>query len=197
MRRVVTAAAGAVLLVLLAGCSDKGTYQIMGQTPRYEPLEGDRETSTTARRDPVPGTVARGQLDELSLLRPALLEGREAAFPFPVTRDVLDRGRQRFDIFCSPCHGRDGYGHGIVVQRGFTSPPSFHTDTLRAYPPGHFVAVMTEGYGAMPQYAKQVSARDRWAIAAYIRALQLSQHAVVADVPADARATLSAPESSR
>ena len=172
----------ALLALALAGCGDKGTYQAMGQAPRYEPLEGNPLLGGAARRTPVPGTVARGALAEDGLLRTALLDGREAAaFPFPVTRPLLERGRQRFDIFCSPCHGRDGYGEGMVVRRGFSRPPSLHTDRLRGYPPGHFVRVMTLGYGAMPQYAKQISARDRWAIAAYIQALQLSQHATVAE----------------
>ena len=103
--------------------------------------------------------------------------------PFPVTRDVLDRGRQRFDIYCAPCHSRLGDGGGIVVQRGFRPPPSYHTDRLRKAPLGYFFEVMTYGFGAMPEYASQVPARDRWCIVAYIRALQLSQSATNADVP--------------
>lgn len=192
--RIAGLAGGLLLAVLAAGCSDKGSYQLMAQGPRYEPLEGGHVVlDGYVRRHPVPGTVARGQLDDDALLRAGLLDGREGAvFPFPVTRQVLARGRQRFDIFCAPCHGRDGYGRGIVVQRGFTPPPSFHTGRLRGYPPGHFVRVMTNGYGAMPQYAKQVPARDRWAIAAYVKALQRSQHATMADVPPEARAGLEA-----
>lgn len=181
----------ALLLVLAAGCGDKGSSQLMAEGPRYEPLEA-------APRAPVPGTVARGHLDDNELLHTGMLEGREAdVMPFSLTRDVLDRGRERFDIFCSPCHGRDGYGQGVIVQRGFTPPPSLHTGELRRHPLGHFVRVMTLGYGAMPQYAKQVSAGDRWAIAAYIRALQLSQHAVLAELPASSRARFSGAEEPR
>jgi len=181
-----------LLLVFATGCGDKGSSQLMAEGPRYEPLEG------AAPRAPVAGTVARGHLDDNELLHTGIIEGREAdVMPFPLTRDVLDRGRERFDIFCSPCHGRDGYGRGVIVQRGFTPPPSLHTGELRRHPLGHFVRVMTLGYGAMPQYAKQVSARDRWAIAAYIRALQLSQHAVLAELPASSRARFGGAEESR
>ena len=181
----------ALLAVLAAGCGNKGSSQQMAEGPRVEPLQGPR-------RAPVLGTVARGHLDDNELLHTGMLEGREAdVLPFPLTRDVLDRGRERFNIFCSPCHGRDGYGQGVIVQRGFTPPPSLHTGELRRHPLGHFVRVMTLGYGAMPQYAKQVSARDRWAIAAYIRALQLSQHAVLAELPASSRARFSGAEESR
>ena len=98
-------------------------------------------------------------------------------FPFPVDDAVMARGRERYDIFCSPCHGRTGDGDGMVVQRGYRRPPSFHIDRLRQAPPGHFFDVITNGFGAMPDYAAQIPVRDRWAIVAYIRALQLSQHA--------------------
>jgi mono/diheme cytochrome c family protein len=192
MRRSATRlVVSALLAVFAAGCGDKGSSQLMAEGPRYEPLEA-------VPRAPVPGTVARGHLDDNELLHTGMLQGREAdVMPFPATRDVLDRGRERFDIFCSPCHGRDGYGEGVIVQRGFTPPPSFHTDQLRRHPLGHFVRVMTLGYGAMPQYAKQLSARDRWAIAAYIRALQLSQHAVLAGLPASSRARFGGAEERR
>jgi hypothetical protein len=193
MRKCATGFVVAALVALsAAGCGDKGTGQMMASGPRYEPLEG------WVRRTPVAGTVARGHLDGNELLQTGMREGREAdVMPFPVTRDVLDRGRERFDIFCSPCHGRDGYGEGVIVQRGFTPPPSFHTDQLRRHPLGHFVHVMTLGYGAMPQYAKQVSARDRWAIAAFIRALQLSQHATLAELPPSSRARFGRAEARR
>ena len=104
--------------------------------------------------------------------------------PFPATREVLVRGRERFDIYCTPCHSRLGDGNGIVVQRGFRRPPSFHEPRLRQAPLGHFYDVMSNGFGAMPDYAAQVNPRDRWAIAAYIRALQLSQSAPASAVPA-------------
>jgi len=104
-------------------------------------------------------------------------------FPVPITRRVLERGRARFTIFCAVCHGASGYGDGIVVQRGFTRPPSYHTDRLRSAPVGYFYEVITHGFGSMPDYAEQVPPRDRWAIVAYLRALQLSQHAPLKDLP--------------
>ena len=96
----------------------------------------------------------------------------------------MARGQERFDIYCSPCHGRTGEGDGMVVRRGYRRPPSFHEDRLRDAPVGHFFDVITNGFGAMPDYAAQITAADRWAIVAYIRALQLSEHATLADVPA-------------
>ena len=111
-------------------------------------------------------------------------------FPIPVTKELLERGQQRYDIYCSMCHGTSGYGNGIVVQRGFPPPPSFHQARLRAAPVGHFFDVMTNGYGAMYSYADRVKPADRWAIAAYIRALQRSQNATVNDVPQSARAQM-------
>jgi mono/diheme cytochrome c family protein len=111
-------------------------------------------------------------------------------FPFPITRDVLNRGRQRFEIYCVPCHGYTGDGDGLVVQRGFNPPPSYNTDRLRQAPVGHFFDVMTNGFGAMPSYAAQIPVPDRWAIVAYIRALQLSQNASIDDAEPDARARL-------
>jgi mono/diheme cytochrome c family protein len=113
-------------------------------------------------------------------------------FPFPITRDVLARGHERFDIYCSPCHSRTGEGNGVIVQRGFSHPPSYHTDRLRAAPVGHFFDVITNGFGAMQSYAARVEPQDRWAIIAYIRALQLSRNARASDVPADKQAELAA-----
>ncbi|MBN9563367.1 MAG: cytochrome c [Alphaproteobacteria bacterium] len=107
--------------------------------------------------------------------------------PPPVTLALLERGQERFRIYCTPCHSELGDGHGMIVQRGFPPPPSYHIDRLRAAPVEHFYDVITHGYGAMYSYANRVQPADRWAIAAYIRALQLSQHASIADVPADQR----------
>jgi cytochrome c553 len=112
------------------------------------------------------------------------------AFPFPVTREVLLRGQERFNIFCAPCHDRVGTGQGMVVRRGFRAPPSYPMDRLRQAPVGHFFDVMTHGFGVMSDYAAQVSPQDRWAIVAYIRALQLSQHASLDDVPEAERGRL-------
>jgi len=111
-------------------------------------------------------------------------------FPLPVDQELVERGQERFNIFCSPCHGRLGDGQGMIVKRGFRQPPSFHLDRLRQAPVGHFFDVMTNGFGAMPDYSSQITPRDRWAIVAYIRALQLSENATRADVPADHQADL-------
>src|SRR6266498_2110471 len=110
--------------------------------------------------------------------------------PFALTPQVMDRGQERFNIYCSPCHGRLGYGNGMVVQRGFRAPPSYHSDRDRKSVVGHFYDVMTNGFGAMPSYADKVAPDDRWAVAAYIRALQLSQHATINDAPPEERAKL-------
>ena len=115
-------------------------------------------------------------------------------FPMPVTAAVMARGQERYNVFCLPCHGPTGSGNGTIVQRGFRAPPSYHEERLRAAPVGYFYDVMTNGFGAMQDYASQVPVADRWAIAAYMRALQLSQRATVNDVPADRRADLDRPE---
>jgi mono/diheme cytochrome c family protein len=114
--------------------------------------------------------------------------------PVPVDEHVLDRGQERYNIFCTPCHDRTGNGRGMVVQRGYRPPPSFHDDRLRTSAAGHFFDVMTNGFGAMPDYRTQISPRDRWAIVAYIRALQLSQHATPADIPGGDPTKLSPPQ---
>ena len=113
-----------------------------------------------------------------------------AEFPYPITRAMLERGKERFEIACIPCHGRTGEGNGVVVQRGFPAPPSYGIQRLREAPVGHFVNVMARGYGAMFPQAERVTPEDRWAIAAYIRALQLSQQAPLSVVPADEKSQL-------
>jgi mono/diheme cytochrome c family protein len=139
----------------------------------------------------VPNTVARGQLREDEHLYMGRVGGQPATeFPIPVTAEVMERGRERYTVFCSPCHGATGVGNGMIVQRGFRQPPSYHEERLVNAPVGYFFDVMTNGFGAMQDYAAQVPVADRWAIAAYIRALQFSQRATVADVPADRRAAL-------
>ncbi len=166
----------------------------MQDQPKYKNLRGSAffEDKRSAR-PVVDDTVARGFLwaDE------RFLTGKEngqpiATLPVPLTRALLERGRERFGIFCTPCHGMTGNGLGIVVQRGYRQPPSFHIDRLREAPVGYFYDVATHGFGAMMDYAAQIPAGDRWAIAAYIRALQLSQRTTIADVPADARPALDA-----
>jgi hypothetical protein len=164
----------------------------MADQPRYKPLAPSAffEDGRSARPS-VPGTVAQGQLREDEHLYTGRVDGQLVElFPFPVTRQVLDRGRERFDIFCSPCHGRVGDGKGMVVRRGFAQPPSFHIERLRTAPAGYVFEVITKGFGRMYDYADRIGVEDRWAIAAYIRALQLSQNARLEDVPEPERAQL-------
>lgn len=139
----------------------------------------------------VAGTVPRRAQQANSPFASGLVDGKPAtAFPFAVTAEVLARGRERFEIACAPCHGRLGDGQGMIVERGFQPPPTFHQDRLRQAPPGHIVNVIDQGFGAMYPYAARVAPSDRWAIAAYIRALQLSQDAPLTDVPDAERARL-------
>src|SRR5271163_33863 len=145
-------------------------------------------------RLPVEGTVARGDLREDTYFYTGKIDGVPGDYlPFAVTQEVLDRGRERYNITCTPCHGRVGDGNGFIPTRGFRKPPSFHIDRLRAAPIGYFFDVDSNGYGVMPDYAAQVTPRDRWCIAAYIRALQLSQNATPADVPAGQKIPSPAP----
>jgi mono/diheme cytochrome c family protein len=157
----------------------------MHDEPRYEALEkSDFFADQRSARPLVEGTVARGQLNEDEALHTGKSGGAFVTqLPMPADLPLLERGRQRYDIYCTPCHGLAGNGDGMVVRRGYRKPSSFHDDRLRAQPAGYFFDVMTNGFGAMPDYAAQVGVRDRWAIVAYIRALQLSQHATLADVP--------------
>ncbi len=167
----------------------------MHDAPRYEPLEASAFFADgRGSRLPVTNTVARGALREDEHLFQGKTDGQLAdTFPMPVTLAMMARGQERFNVFCAPCHGRTGQGNGMVVQRGFRAPPSYHEDRLRNAPVGYFFDVMTNGFGAMQDYAAQVPVADRWAIAAYIRALQFSQSATVNDVPADRRADLDRP----
>jgi mono/diheme cytochrome c family protein len=179
-------AGGSLALLIGLGIGAAGCRQDMHDQPKYIPYRpttfyADRRSE----RPLVEGTVPRGDLREDELLETGKASGADATV-FPVTVDLalLDRGRERFNIFCSPCHGRIGDGEGMVVQRGYRRPPTFHQDRLRDAPVGHFVDVISNGFGAMPDYAAQIPPRDRWAIVAYIRALQLSQHTAVAELPA-------------
>jgi mono/diheme cytochrome c family protein len=177
---------GSRLLLAIAGAAMlTACRQDMHNQPKYRGLRASAFFADGSSARPlVEGTIARGtlQTDE------AFFTGKNGQamvteLPFPVDAAVLDRGEERFNIYCTPCHGRTGAGDGIVVQRGYRQPPSFHIDRLRTVEIGHYFDVMTNGFGAMPDYRAQVSPRDRWNIAAYIRALQLSQHATTADVP--------------
>jgi len=173
-------------------CATVGCRQDMHDQPKYEPLEASTFfTDGRASRPLVPGTVARGQLREDTHLYAGQVAGKPAeTFPFPIDLKTIERGQQRYNIYCSPCHDRVGNGDGMVVRRGLRRPPSYHIDRLRQAPPGYFYDVITNGFGAMQDYAAQISVRDRWAIVAYVRALQLSQNATLADVPETERPRL-------
>jgi hypothetical protein len=165
----------------------------MADQPRYEPLEESTFFPDHRSARPLPaGVVARGFLNEDDLLFTGRINGQLAArFPFEITGDVLERGRERYDIFCTPCHDHVGTGNGMAVRRGFRrGPPTFHMDRLRDAPAGHFYDVITNGFGAMNDYAAQIKPRDRWAIVAYIRALQLSQNTKAQDLSTEDRQQL-------
>jgi mono/diheme cytochrome c family protein len=179
-------------LFVLAMFALAGCRQDMHDAPRYEPYEkSDFFADGRSARPLVEGTVARGHLREDT---PAATGRMGTAFvataPVPVTMDLLRRGQERYGIYCTPCHGLTGGGEGMVVRRGFRRPTSLHDPRLRGQPDGYLFDVITNGFGAMPDYAAQVPVADRWAVVAYIRALQLSQNATVADVPADRRTDL-------
>jgi mono/diheme cytochrome c family protein len=167
--------------------------QDMHDQPKYIPYRPSAFfTDQRSERAPIEGTVAQGHLHDDVLLETGKQNDTDSTvFPFAVDDSVMERGRERFNIYCSPCHGRTGDGNGMVVQRGYRHPPSFHIDRLRDAPPGHIVDVITKGFGAMPDYSVEVRARDRWAIAAYIRALQLSQHAMATELPRELQNDLS------
>lgn len=185
-----------VTLGLFSGC--QGTTDLerlrqeMYNQSKYEPLEkSDFFADGRASRPWVVGTVARDHLRIDAHLYTGKVDGELAkTFPFEITADVLNRGEERYNIFCSPCHGYVGDGRGMVVRRGLRQPPSYHIDRLRAETPGYFFDVMTNGFGVMYSYASRIKPEDRWAIAAYIRALQVSQGATLEDVPAAERRRL-------
>jgi mono/diheme cytochrome c family protein len=177
---------------LLVACLASACRQDMHDQPRGEAYEGARFFADGRMMRPlVPGTVARGRLDEDEHLHRGLQNGELAReFPFAIDLAALQRGRDRYAIHCTPCHDASGSGDGMIVRRGMKRPPSFHEQRLREAPPGHYFDVMTRGFGAMFDQADRISAEDRWKIAAYVRVLQRSQNASVEDVPADRRAQL-------
>ena len=183
-------AVAALCLLAATGCR-----QDMHNQPKAIPLrESMFFKNRSSARPLVDDTVARGTLQDDE----GFFTGKQAAaevdaLPFPLTPEVLDRGEQRFNVYCSPCHDITGSGRGMIVRRGYRQPPSYHIDRLRQVPIGHFYDVMTNGFGAMPDYRAQIAPRDRWAIAAYVRALQLSQHASTSDVPDEEKQKLSQP----
>jgi hypothetical protein len=179
---------GVLMVLALTGC-----HQDMYDQPKVKPLTESRfYRDGIASRPLAEGTVARGYARTDELLYTGKLNGKQAdEFPFPVTEEVMKRGQDRFNIYCSPCHGRLGNGKGMIVQRGFPQPRSFHIDSLKEAPAGYFFDVMTNGFGRMYSYAPSVPVHDRWAIIAYIRALQLSQSVPVARLTDAERSRLS------
>lgn len=214
-QRLYFALAELAVLTVFVGCDRLDMYD----QPRYKPLaESDFFFDGLSARPHVEGTVARGQLRDDEPLYTGKKGGKlssqipQAAYrwvydrnprqfeeppdqtePAELSRALMTRGRERFDIYCSVCHGRTGDGDGMIVRRGFRKPPSLHIDRLRNAPAGHFFDVVTSGFGAMPSYANRIDVFDRWAIVAYVRALQFSQNARFADVPDDQRHVLSHP----
>ena len=182
------AAAVCSVAFLLGGCRLDMHVQ-----PKYLPYEPtDFFGDGRSERPVIPGTIARGHLHDDELFYTGQENGVAAdKFPFPITQADIERGRQRYNIYCTPCHDYTGNGAGMIVQRGFPPPPSFHIQRLREAPAGHFYEVITNGYGVMYSYAARVEPADRWRIAAYIRALQLSEHASVTDVPEADRSKIS------
>jgi cytochrome c553 len=175
-------------LLLTLGCAFLlgACRQDMHDQPKYKPFaQSSFWPDQRASRPLVDGTIARGKLKTDT----RLWKGRNSdgsfitELPVPVTKALLERGQQRFNIYCTPCHGRAGDGEGMVVQRGFKHPPTYHSDKLRAQPVGYIYDVVTNGFGAMVSYASRIPMEDRWAIAAYVRVLQFSQNATIEDVP--------------
>ena len=174
---------GVLAIGFLVGCR-----QDMHDQPRFKPLaKSDFYADLRSARPPVEHTVARGQLHEDAYLYTGMIANSSTPgdyMPFPVSMEVLQHGRERFNIYCAPCHSRLGDGNGVIPSRGFPKkPPSFHIERLRKAPLGYFFDVMTHGFGLMSDYSAQIPVRDRWAIVAYIRALQLSQNASASEIP--------------
>ena len=187
MRNRIFIAGGALLCLALTACRDD-----MHNQPRYKPLAataffGDGRSA----RPEVEGTIARGQLRIDEARYTGKVDGEDIdQFPIPITKADIERGQSRFNVYCTPCHGRLGDGNGMVVQRGFRQPPSYYSQRLINAPIGHYFDVVSNGFGSMASYASRVTPDDRWRVIAYIRALQLSESAKLGDVPADQRQNL-------
>jgi cytochrome c553 len=196
VRRFLKSAIGnrqsAILYLLFSILVLTGCRRDMFNQQKSNPLrESDFFQDGSASRPIPPHTVARNDLQNDEAFFTGMIgTNLVTTFPIPITREILERGQQRFEISCVPCHGETGEGNGAVVQRGFPAPPSYHIERLRAAPVGHFFDVMTRGYGVMFSQAERVTPEDRWAIAAYIHALQLSENAKLADVPTNEIAKL-------
>jgi len=177
------------LALLVTGCT-----MTMRDQPRVDPYEPstffDNEQSAQL---PVDDTVPVNEARTDDMLYTGQVDGQYAeAFPFLITKEGLEYGRQRYDIYCAPCHGYTGDGDGMIVQRGFKEPPTFNQDRLREAAPGYFFYAISNGFGVMPSYANRIPVHDRWLIVAYVKALQLSQHASVTELPADDQAKVEA-----
>jgi mono/diheme cytochrome c family protein len=177
--RAVAVLAGTISLLAAAGCR-----QDMHNQPKFYPQRGtDFYADGRSVRPQVMNTVARNQMHENSYFYTGFVDGKEGdGLPFPVSMEVLERGQERYNVYCTACHSRVGNGAGMIVQRGYAPAGNFHTARLMAAPLGHFYNVISNGYGAMPDYSAQLTPAERWSVAAYIRALQLSQKATQADV---------------
>ncbi len=192
-RSLTAAALKGRVLVVVAVVGAIGCRQDMHDQPKFIPLRPtDFFGDGRSERPLLEGTIARGHLrDDAAFYTGKGPDGKPLdTFPFAVTKEVIERGQDRFNVYCSPCHDRTGRGNGMVVRRGYRPPPSYHSDRLRQVPHGYIFDVITNGFGAMPDYAAQIPPEDRWAIVAYVRALQLSQNAALSDVPPEARAQL-------
>ena len=172
---------------MVAACGDNTLRQDMANQPRQNPLSPTAFfPDGRSARPAIENTVARGSLETDALIVPK----DSNAFPVPLTLDLLERGKERYAIFCSPCHGLQGDGNGMVAMRGMKHPPTYHQDRLRQEPNGYIYDVVTNGFGAMSGYSAQIPPQDRWAIIAYLRALQLSRNAPVAALPPSLREKL-------
>jgi len=192
-RGVLLAACG----IFLAGCNEELLRQDMANQPKNRPLsESDFFADGRSERPLIENTVARGSIanDELVVAKDS------NAFPVPIDEKLLERGESRYKIYCTPCHGLQGDGNGMIVMRGMKRPPSYHIDRLRQSPNGYYFDVITNGFGSMYSYSAQISPKDRWAIIAYIRALQLSRNAKASELPESVRGKISsagAPEGAK
>jgi mono/diheme cytochrome c family protein len=186
---------GAVSAIALAIFALAGCRQDMQDQPKFIPLRPSNFFDDGRSERPlIEGTVARGHLNDDAVLYTGMgPDGKPVdAFPFPVTKEAMERGQQRYDVYCAPCHDRTGHGDGMIVRRGYKQPPSYYSDQVRQLANGFIFDVITRGFGAMPDYAAQIPPRDRWAIVAYVRALEASETATLNDVPPGERAKLEA-----